>query len=108
MPVPGSGIGIVAGKSRTGKEAVASKPAAGLLFLCPGTQPLGCLSIVYAAAAELGNRQSFMKAERSHARAAFFMGSARPCYWVGRDLGRIRLWKEDEASDKAAIQGADH
>src|SRR5260370_28140363 len=91
----------------TGRVGPGIEPAAGLLFLCPGTQPLGCSSIVYAAA-ELGNRQSFMKAERRHARAAFFMGLARPSYWVGRALGRIRLWKEDEASYKAAVQGAAH
>ena len=42
------------------------------------TKPLRCSSIVYAAA-EPGNRQSFMKAARSHARAAFFMEvGARP------------------------------
>jgi hypothetical protein len=41
-------------------------------FLFSSTKPLGYLSIGYAAA-ELGDRQSFMKAARSHARAAFFM-----------------------------------
>ena len=48
-----------------------------LFFLCPGTKPLRCSPIEYAAA-EPGSRQSFTKAARSHARAAFLIEVGAP------------------------------
>ena len=56
----------------------ASSGSSRLFFPCPSTKPLRCSSVVYAAA-EPGSRQSFTKAARSRARAAFLMAvGARP------------------------------
>jgi hypothetical protein len=56
-----------------------------LFFLGPSAKPLRCSSIIYAAA-EPGSRQSFTKAARSYARAAFLWKSVRVALW--RELFR--------------------
>jgi hypothetical protein len=78
-----------------------------LFFLCPSTQPLRCTSIVYAAA-EPGSWQSFVKAARSYARAAFLL---TPVLLVRISMLKnysktTQSWKADEVRDQAAVQGA--
>jgi hypothetical protein len=63
--------------ARAGRRRHAPIGGGRLFFLCPSTKPLRCSSIVYAAA-EPGSRQSFAKAARSHARAAFSMEVGAP------------------------------
>ena len=50
------------------------------------------LLVCWYAAVEPGNRQPFMKAARSNARAAFLFKSRQRPYW--RDQHALRVWDD--------------